>query len=108
MVRPESKLLTGMLIDEEQELSLRELCRACGLHAEELIAMVEEGLLEPRGESPARWRFPATALRRVQIAIRLQRDLHVNLAGAAVAVDLIEELRRLRARLRCLENQFYE
>jgi len=108
VVRPETELLTGMLIDEDQELSLRELCRACGLHAEDLIAMVEEGLLEPRGESPARWRFPANALRRAQIVVRLQRDLHVNLAGAAVAVELIEELRRLRARLRCLENRFHE
>jgi chaperone modulatory protein CbpM len=42
-------------------------------------------------------------VRRVEIALRLQRDLQVNLAGAALALDLLEETQRLRARLQSLE-----
>jgi len=39
-------------------------------------------------------------VRRVRCALRLESDLGVNLAGAALALDLLEELNRLRARQR--------
>jgi chaperone modulatory protein CbpM len=35
-------------------------------------------------------------LARVQRALRLQHDFGVNLAGAALALDLLEEVERLR------------
>jgi len=34
------------------------------------------------------------------VALRLQQDLGVNLAGAALALQLLEEAETLRARLR--------
>jgi chaperone modulatory protein CbpM len=95
--------LSGTILDETAELSLGELCRACAIHAEAIINMVEEGVLEPQGSEPHSWRFSATAIRRVEIALRLQRDLQINLAGAALALDLLEERQRLRARARSLE-----
>jgi chaperone modulatory protein CbpM len=42
------------------------------------------------------WRFSGAALRRARIALRLERDLGVNLPGVALALDLLEELQRLR------------
>lgn len=93
------------LLDEQMELSLAELCRACSVHAETVLAMVEEGLLEPRGTAPAEWRFPGPAVRRVQVALRLQRDLGLNLPGAALALDLLEELEILRRRLQALGGE---
>jgi len=36
------------------------------------------------------------ALKRLQIAIRLQQDLGVNLAGSALVLDLLEEMQALR------------
>ena len=35
----------------------------------------------------------------------LQRDLELNMAGAALAVDLLDRVERLRARLRALESR---
>ena len=102
------KILSGILLDEHSQLSLAELCRACDLHADALLEMVEEGLLEPAGRDPARWRFPATALPQVRMALRLQRDLGVNTAGAALAVELLEEVERLRMRLEVLERTLFE
>ena len=98
-------VVSGMILDETVSLSLGELCHASSLCAEEVIAMVDEGLLEPGGSSPTDWRFPATSLYRVHVALRLQRDLQVNLAGVALALDLLDELRSLRERLRLLERQ---
>lgn len=107
MVESNNTSITGLLLDEDASLSLAELCQVCGVHAEQMFIMVEEGLLEPHGKSPEHWRFPASSLRRVQIALRLQRDLDLNTAGVALAVDLLEEVHELRHRVVTLEYQLF-
>lgn len=97
-------LLTGDVLEEDIELSLADLCRICQLSAERVFQLVDEGLLEPRGPGPKQWRFHGHSVRRVRCAIHLQRDLGVNLAGAALALDLLEELQQLRARLSRLQE----
>ena len=94
--------LAGIVLDEQTELTLAELCRACAAQAERIIELVEEGVLEPIGPEPARWRFTAVHLRRARVAVRLQRDLGLNLAGAALALQLLDEVEDLRARLRAM------
>ncbi|HHC72878.1 MAG TPA: MerR family transcriptional regulator [Thiotrichales bacterium] len=94
----------AQIVDEELEFSLAELCRACMVSAEEVICLVEEGLLEPEGRSPREWRFPGSTLRRLELALRLERDFRLNPAGAALAVELLEEIRRLRRRLSAMER----
>lgn len=91
------------ILDDTLELSLSELCRACGLPADHIIALVEEGIIEPRGEA-TRWRFSGICVRRVRRVYSMERDLGINLAGAALAIDLLEEIERLQARLRRLES----
>lgn len=100
-----TSLITDVLIVEEQlDLSLEELCRACGTQAEQLAALVDEGVIAPEGSvpegtAPERWRFSGMQLRRARVAVRLQRDLGVNTAGAALALQLLDEIEALRARL---------
>ncbi len=89
----------GVLIETSVEFGTRELCRACAVREDWLIALVAEGVIEPHGRSPAAWRFSGESLRRARIVRRLQRDLDLNLAGAALALELIEENERLRRRL---------
>lgn len=103
MKNPVTEEVAGALLDEQCELTLGELCRACGLPAEQLLALVEEGVIEPRGRG--QWRFSAVCVHRVRRARRLERDLGLNLAGAALAVELLEEIEQLRARLHRLERQ---
>ena len=62
--------------------------------------MVDEGVLEPRGAVPAQWRFSGGAVTRAQKALKLVRDLRVNWPGAALALDLLEEVERLRVERR--------
>ena len=93
------RLLDGCILEEDFEVSLAELCSACEVHAEFIIALVDEGILEPAGRETGDWRFAGVSLRRAQVARRLQRDLGVNLAGAALVLELMDELRRLQARL---------
>ncbi|NOY16821.1 MAG: MerR family transcriptional regulator [Gammaproteobacteria bacterium] len=87
------------IIDEYFEFSLADLCQCCGVQAEAIIDMVEEGLLTPVGTSPSNWRFTGTAQRKVEITLHLQRDLRINLPGAALALELMEEIDMLRSKL---------
>lgn len=95
-------LLTGEVLEEEVELTLGELCHACRVPAERVFELVAEGVVEPLGRNPARWRFRGVSVRRARCVLRLERDLGVNLAGAALALDLLEELEAMRARLKRL------
>ena len=94
--------LTGFILEEQTELTLGDLCRACAVESSSIMELVEEGVLTPAGEAPGQWRFTGLHLHRARVAARLQRDLGVNLAGAALALELLEEMEVLRARLRRL------
>jgi len=86
-------VLHGTLLDEESRFTLDELCRICRQRAEAIVTTAEEGVLDPEGEEPATWVFPGTSVTHVRIVVRLQRDLGVNLAGAALVLDLLARLR---------------
>ncbi|MGZ8222297.1 MAG: chaperone modulator CbpM [Methylobacter sp.] len=92
---------TGTVI-EDDSLTLEQLCHACDVHADWIVSLVEESIIEPQGDHMHVWRFSGACLVRVRSALRLQRDLGVNLAGIALALDLIEELETLRARLKIM------
>ena len=100
----ELSALSGEIL-EELELDLGEFCRLCQLPAEAVFELVEEGIIEPLGREPARWRFRCVAIRRVRRVQRLERDLGLNLAGAALVLELLDELERLRMRLRQFEGE---
>jgi chaperone modulatory protein CbpM len=97
--------MVGTILEEEVVLSLAELCRASRLSAEHVIELANEGIVEPIGRSPERWQFRGISLRRIRCAQRLEEDLGVNMAGVALALDLMDELERLRVRLGRLESQ---
>ena len=94
--------LTTTIVDEQTPLTLGELARACRAAEEEVRVWVVEGVLVPTGTSPADWRFPGTALHRARIAVRLHRDLDLTPPGVALALDLLDQIERLKARLRRL------
>jgi chaperone modulatory protein CbpM len=96
--------VTGDLLEDDVEMSIQELCSACELSEKQVVEMVEHGVIDPVGGEPAKWRFVGVSLRRVRITRNLQRDLGVNTPGAALALELLEELDELRARLRRLER----
>lgn len=91
--------VAAQILDEEDLLSLAQLCRLCRVPAEQVLELVDQGIIEPRGREHTSWVFHVTSVRRVRCALHLRRDLGVNWAGAALAVELLEELVQLRARL---------
>ena len=96
--------IVGVLIEDHTELTLADLTGACAVEIESIVALVDEGIVEPAGDERGQWRFSGAQLRRAATALRLQRDLGVTPAGAALVLDLLDEVDRLRARLRALEG----
>ncbi|MCX7157075.1 MAG: MerR family transcriptional regulator [Rhodocyclales bacterium] len=91
--------IEGRVVEEQVQLTLVELCQACSAEEEHVLTWVFEGVLEPAGESPQDWRFSGESLRRARLALRLSRDLEINPPGVALALDLLDEIAELRARL---------
>ena len=95
---------TSYLMEDITELTLEDLCRACAAQADIIIELVSEGVIDtagtPPNQPPDQWRFTGLHLHRAKVAMRLHRDLGVNFAGAALALELMDELQVLKARLR--------
>lgn len=96
MTDSSSNQLRGIVLDEQVKFTLREFCDACGVRRQLVVEMVEEGVIEPAHRSGREWEFHGHTLVRAQRALRLVRDLDVNWPGAALALDLLEEIERLQ------------
>jgi chaperone modulatory protein CbpM len=91
--------ILGVVVEEEVELTLVQLCQACYAEERHVVTWVQEGVLDPVGDSPHDWRFRGDSLRRACMARRLSHDLEINPPGVALALDLLDEIAALRARL---------
>ena len=95
---------TSYLMEDIIELTLDDLCRACVAQADIIIELVSEGVIDTAdarpNQPPERWRFTGLHLHRAKVAMRLHRDLGVNFAGAALALELMDEVQALKAKLR--------
>jgi chaperone modulatory protein CbpM len=92
-------ILIGTLL-EESCLTLEQVCGACSVSPEWVVAHVTEGRLRPPGDQPAQWRFGSGDLRRVRQIRHLEITFDAEPELAALVADLLEELNSLRARLR--------
>lgn len=82
---------------EETSFTLEELCEICGIETVLARDLITYDIILPAGSEPDEWVFNMTQLKRLKTALRLQRDLEVNLAGIALVLDLLEEVEELRA-----------
>ena len=100
----EQNPMKGEVIEDETLISLDELCRHCTVETEDVVTLVREGILDPADDAldwgrAGRWRFHISSVRRVRTVVRLQRDLGVNLPGAALALELLDRIAELQRRL---------
>jgi chaperone modulatory protein CbpM len=52
-------------------------------------------VVEPQGQAPQQWRFTTIAVSKVKRANRLQQDLGINVAGVALAIELLDKIAEL-------------
>jgi chaperone modulatory protein CbpM len=102
MPTSDEHFLSGDLLDEGVEVSVADLCRMFAVEERHIVELVEEGVLGMRSTvsvievDKTEWRFHGTEVRRARIALRLERDLGINVPGVALVLELLEELEELR------------
>ena len=94
------EILTGVVVEETDSLTLAEFACACSAEATWVLELVAEEVLHPAGVDPEGWRFGGQELTRARRFQRLQRDLGVDLDAVAVILELLDEIDRLKGRLR--------
>ncbi|UTW04916.1 chaperone modulatory protein CbpM [Amphritea atlantica] len=86
-------------------LSFTEVCLQTGVAENTVVEIIEQGIVEPIGDSPGEWRFSPAMLIQTKKAVRLHRDLDVNWAGIALAIELLNELEELQEQNRYLQRR---
>lgn len=92
-------IIFGVVLDEVA-LTLDDLARACAVESRWIAERVEAGLLGSASLKSVEWRFASADLARARRLAALERDFDANQELAALVVDLIEEVGRLRGRLK--------
>lgn len=91
-----NEVVTAEILDETHEVTLVEVSRFCLVREDRVIAMVEEGILQPAGAGPADWRFPAASMLRARKALKLAQEFEIELPAVALVLDLLDEIETLR------------
>jgi chaperone modulatory protein CbpM len=104
MSKAEGSITHAAIVETEVQFSLPELSRVCGVEMTLLESLVQEGVLTPLGDSPAQWRFEGSVLPRARTAARLVKDLELSAPGAALVLDLCDEIEALKAQLRRVQG----
>jgi chaperone modulatory protein CbpM len=91
--------IEGSVVEEEVHMSIVEISQATRAPEDLIMAWVSEGVLSPAGSSPEDWRFSGESLKRAKTAAHLSHDLELNTPGVALALDLLDEINRLRNQL---------
>ncbi len=91
--------IEGSVVEEELHMSIVEISQATRAPEDLIMAWVSEGVLSPAGSSPEDWRFSGESLKRAKTAAHLSHDLELNTPGVALALDLLDEINRLRNQL---------
>ncbi len=95
----ENEVISGEVLDETFEVTIIDVCRFCTVREERVVALVGEGILHPRGDSPPEWRFSAHSLTRARRAFRIAQDFEIELPAVALVLDLLDEIESLRRAL---------
>ena len=98
-------VFTAVIVDEHTMYTLVEVCQLLNIPEQILDEMEAHGLFQRViSEEYAEHMIPGPAIQRIEVACRIQRDLGVNLPGAVLALELLDELDALRNRLSLLER----
>ena len=98
----------GEVARGESSITGEALARAVGITHTTLIELVRLGVAQPAGAGPSELtptsEFPMAALIRVRRVLRIHGELEMDIAGAAVVVDLLDRLARLEGDLERLRR----
>lgn len=91
---------------QSSEVSLTELVEISGVAQNELVVWISYEIIRPASMKNNEYHFSLSELQRLKTALRLQRDLELNVSGIALVLDLLEQMQDLREQNAVLERHF--
>lgn len=85
-----------MTFQVEVTVCCSEIYQLVAISAQDLTEMVSHGIVKPQDRQASEWRFEEAVVAEIARAARLQRDLQIDWAGVALALELLDELAELR------------
>lgn len=82
------------------QLTIHQVTQSFGIKEQTVIEIIEQGIIEPQGDKPESWVFEQQQINVIAKVLKFQRDLGVNFAGAALALELLDEIERLKNQLK--------
>lgn len=96
----EEDILIGSLLDDTW-MTLDQVAAACAVEPGWLLRHIEDGLFPHARSVSGVWRIADAGLARARRMRQLERDFDAVPELAALVADLLEEMDRMRATLRC-------
>jgi chaperone modulatory protein CbpM len=92
--------MTNIIIEQHTvSYSIDDLCHYCTIDIHSIEEFVELGVIEPDDMNAPKWQFSMADYIRLRKALRLGQDLDINPPGAALVLELIDEIDRLQQQL---------
>ena len=87
-------------------LSMQQVTTSFGTSTETIVEIINEGIIPVQYDDDdyEEWRFDDEACRRIRLVLQLNRDLGVNVAGAALVLELLNEIEELHSLLSHLRS----
>ncbi|CNH74569.1 chaperone-modulator protein CbpM [Yersinia massiliensis] len=89
----------------EITFTVTELCQSTGIMQDELVEVVELGVIVPLESADSVWIFDAKALSNLKRAQRLQHELDLDWSGVAMTLTLLERVEQLKKENEQLRRQ---
>ena len=100
-----NRVITGILMDEDADaISFTQACETYHIPEEFLMGLLEHGLFDTIKPPIKQANLNLHMIKRIRSARRLQDDLGVNLEGVVLAMELLDELERMRDELSILRH----
>lgn len=99
-------VFTTVVVTENTTFSLTEVCEHFHIPRDLLAEIIDQGLLANQTTDLDKIMLDQQALHRLEIAFRLHRDLDLNLPGVALALELLEQMDKMRDELEILRRHF--
>ncbi len=99
-----TKIISAVLMDEHSTLTYIEVCEQYHIPAEVMQEMFEHGFFGQSHQALTSLHFDRATLQRLQSAHRLRQDLNINTPGVILALELLDELEKMRHELAILQR----
>lgn len=87
-------------------ITFEEACAICGVPEEVLKEFIRHEVIVPQNVEADQWVFDVLQFKRLQKALRLQRDFEVNVHGIVLVLELLDQLDDLHSQVAMFKKHY--